>query len=85
MPWSSARSLSSALPGGDGPGPPRLILVGAVLGWPVGFLAVRATGESGLLTYAFPVACSMLLTTLISPLYHRRRGIDATTSGNVRG
>ncbi|WP_217142973.1 hypothetical protein [Streptomyces sp. AC627_RSS907] len=65
-------------------GPPWLILVGAVLGWPVGFLTVRATGESGLLTYAFPVACGMLLTTLISPLYHRRTGIGATESEKVR-
>jgi hypothetical protein len=62
-------------------GPPWLILLGAVLGGPVGLLLVRATGQSGLLRYAFPAACSMLLTILISPLYHRRMGNGATASG----
>lgn len=59
-------------------GPAWLMLVGAVVACPAGYLVVRATDTTGLLAWAFPVACGALLTIAVSPLYHRLHGPDPT-------
>ncbi|MFI8169915.1 hypothetical protein ACIGAN_26680 [Streptomyces sp. NPDC085931] len=59
-------------------GPWWLLLIGAVMAYPLNFPLDRIHGApDGWLRWTFQAACGLLVATLLAPAYHRLRRRDA--------